>query len=94
MKTIHKYILEITDSQIIQAPSIFCALTAQFQNNKLCLWAAVKTDSEIIEHEIIIIGTGNLMPDILLRYIATVQQAEFVWHIFLKPEINSCPTTV
>jgi hypothetical protein len=82
---IFKYELKIMDEQIVKMPKDAEILTAQFQNNKLILWANVrylnKEDSYVIE----IYGTGNPFPSAGMaerKYISTVQKDDFVWHIF------------
>ena len=85
MKRIFKYPLKITDLQKISMPKDSTLLTVQVQNGIPCLWALVDTDKETEERFIGIIGTGNLVPKGILRYIGTFQGLEnnwFVGHVF------------
>jgi hypothetical protein len=82
-KTIWKWVIELTDRQVIEMPRGSKILTCQLQNGSICLWALVNPTQEL-EHRIIqIVGTGNpfeYATDPI--YIASVQQSQFVWHIF------------
>lgn len=62
-------------------------LSAQLQNNILCLWAEVDTREPLREHFIEIAGTGNpLRSDMSVEriFIDTVQDPScgLVWHVF------------
>lgn len=85
MKTIFKYPLDVVDTQVIKLPKGADPFTAQFQSDQLCIWAAVDTDAELEDREFRIIGTGQPL-DLsgVFRYLSTVQQGSFVWHIFTK----------
>lgn len=72
-------------------PSGAKILTAQVQNDTLCLWAIVPVDHNFrFDSRIIcVVGTGNVMPEpsaphLTLNYIATAQQygGGLVWHVF------------
>lgn len=93
MKTVWKYLLEITDRQEILMPYNAEILTIQEQHNILCLWAVLNTAPDPIfgeekEKRIIeIIGTGNLIPELAIhetkrKYINTCIMEPFVWHVF------------
>lgn len=85
MKTIFKYQLSITDTQIIKMPKGADPFTAQFQGDDLCVWAAVESDAELEDREFRIFGTGAPL-DLsgVFRFLNTVQQGPLVWHIFTK----------
>lgn len=83
--TIYKYPLDLVDRQVRSMPIGAEVLTAQVQRNEICLWAIVPPGQPNEERIFEIIGTGNpVVVDIGVerRYIATVQQGEFVWHVF------------
>lgn len=84
MKTIHKFPLQVADSQEMKMPKDSTILTVQVQNGTPCLWALVDTDKEAEERFIRIIGTGHPVPENVLRYIGTFQVLEgtFVGHVF------------
>ena len=85
MKTIFKYQLEVTGTQVIKLPKGADPFTAQFQGEQLCVWAAIDTEEELEDREFRIIGTGEPL-DLsgVFRFLNTVQQGPFVWHIFTK----------
>lgn len=80
---IYKYPLKLQDFQELVLPKRALILDVQNQRDQLCLWALVdsnETKSEVVF--IHIIGTGREhIPQSSLRYIATVQMGEFVWHV-------------
>jgi len=87
MHTIWKYQLEIKDEQEILMPKGSLVLSAGLQNNIVCIWVLV--DSSTGEHEPItikIFGTGNPLPIMppTFRFIGTIIQTPFVWHIFAQ----------
>lgn len=87
MRTIWKYPLELTDQTELMIPKGAEVLTAQMQELQLGLWILVNSDAETEVRTFDIYGTGNPVPAIDLRthtrkYIATVQQSIFVWHVF------------
>jgi hypothetical protein len=57
-------------------------LDAQIQGDTLCLWAIVNPIEEEEDRKIHIVGTGNLFPEIECCYLGTVQDGNFVWHVF------------
>jgi hypothetical protein len=86
-RTIHKYPLTITDRQQVLMPPGAQILTAQFQNDQLCLWALVEHERPTEKRAIRIAGTGHLISTETLRYIATVQSIQgptkgLVLHVF------------
>ena len=85
MKTIYKYPLIITDSQIVEMPKGAKILTVQTQNDTVCLLALVDTERPPEQHTIFIFGTGH--PFLLNKsatYLGTVQtnNGMLVWHVF------------
>jgi hypothetical protein len=87
--TIWKFPLEIADEQFIKMPSGAKILCCQMQDEIPCLWAIVDPTTTAAEQRIIrIIPTGGPV-DVFagqqtLRYIGTVQERVFVWHVFEK----------
>lgn len=83
MKTIHKYRLNITDQQTVDLPRGALILSAGLDPaGVLCLWAAVDTDKPAQPREIRIFGTGHPVPETPIRFIGTVNQGSFMWHVF------------
>lgn len=87
-RTIHKYVLEITDRQIIDIPGSFEPLCVQNQGGQLCLWAEVEFEGAMAANEsrriIDIYGTGSPMGDSFFStYIGTAQMPSgLVWHVY------------
>lgn len=83
MRTIYKYPLDLTDSQILHLPSSAKPLSVQLQGEQLCMWAEVNTGvggrKEVV---ITIVGTGHPIPPGAVHYLGTVQQGQFVWHVY------------
>ncbi len=89
-KTIFKYPLRIEDEQTFAVPVGTRALSVQFQDNSLCLWAMVEADSVHVTAGVSIRGTGHPCDDLdSENYIGTVQQEDIglVWHVFFYPEV-------
>jgi hypothetical protein len=84
MKTIHKFHLNITDSQPIMAGNSFTPLCVQTQNGVPTLWAEVDDEEPKTAHTIKMIGTGHEIKweDGRFIYLATIQIDVFVWHIY------------
>jgi hypothetical protein len=83
---IYKYILKFEDEQYLKLPKLAEVLTVQMQNDELALWAIVNpTQSEFDLRIFEIYGTGNPFPSVGMserKYISTVQNNKFIWHIF------------
>lgn len=89
MKTIWKYQLDVTDRQRLYMPKGAEILCVQNQGGVLCLWAKVDSGAKPEERVIVIVGTGRpIHRD--LKYIGTVQQVAFVWHVFEITRERAC----
>ena len=86
MKTIFKYSLSVTDTQVLKMPKNADVFSAQFQGNQLCVWGLVDTEAELEDREFRIFGTGQPFEVLgMFRFVDTVQQGDyFVWHVFIK----------
>jgi len=86
MQTIYKYILDswlVGQPQTVNMKKSAKILSSAMQNDKLCIWAIVDTESPDEQRSFIIIGTGhNLASSFKLNYISTVQDSPYVWHLF------------
>lgn len=83
--TIYKYPIKLTDSQKVKLPINAEILTAQMQDDTLCLWAKVEESNTSMEERIIdIFGTGCPISDEHRRYIGTTQMhgGALIWHVF------------
>ena len=88
MQTIHKYPLEVSAVNTFQAPLDAWPLCVQMQHGKPTLWMLVTPDKDQASFQAIIFGTGHPVESVDNRqYVGTVQDGEFVWHVFLKQAI-------
>ena len=93
MRTIWKFPLDFADKVEIQMPCFAAIIHVGVQHERLCLWAIIDIDQPLVTRRFRVIGTGHEYPDCLPeKYIGTVFQDVFVWHIFEVPEnsIKSC----
>lgn len=86
-RTIHKYVLDLQGDWKIRAPEVFEPLSVQLQRGQICIWAIVDPQGEQRQHQFYVAGTGHpLRQDAAAqRFVGTVQQNDFVWHIFWLP---------
>lgn len=85
MKTIYKYDLDIRNRQIIDLPLDAEIIKIGFDPNKLlCIWAIVDSEAKtFLETVFYIFGTGHEVYE-ELKYLGTVNQDRFVWHVFTE----------
>lgn len=87
MKTICKFPLDVTDRQLLTLPQDSQILSVIVQNGTLMLYVLLETEkNSVCEKEIEIYGTGHPVSQdgSNKKFIGTVQQNQFVWHIFEK----------
>jgi hypothetical protein len=85
MKTIYKYLLEITDEQTVSMPMGAQVLSAQMQGIQLCIWALVEVGNVNCDRRVRIFGTGNTVKlDGNWKFVDSVQERIFVWHVFVE----------
>ncbi len=102
MISIYKYRLPDPDLKIqtVKLPEVFTPLSVGTQRNPnsydwepkgLYLWATVNTNSEEVERQILVVGTGwdltklyKQMKDekVFGEHLGTVQDGDYVWHVF------------
>jgi hypothetical protein len=85
MRTIWKYTLDHTDEQTIQVPKNFTVMSTGDVDGQCVLWAMVDSEAETIPVRVRMFGTGNPvdLPG-RWRFMGTVQQPQFAWHIFIE----------
>lgn len=81
-RTIWKFQLKMTELPTIRMPKGAEVLSVQDQMGHLCLWAIVDPDEEMEDRHFRIFGTGHPIVYPTGDFIGTVQQGQFVWHIF------------
>ncbi len=84
MITIYKYPIEIIREQGVSMPEDAVILSVGLDPaGRLCLWARVNTHKAPRQRIIEIYGTGTVVASVLEgRFIGTVLQQEFIWHVF------------
>lgn len=85
MLTVHKFHLEIGKLNTLQIPEEAELLTIQNQRGNICAWFLVNTNNLFEERVFSVFGTGSSLNKVEMDdsvYCATIQQGEFVWHIF------------
>tara|TARA_R110001599_G_scaffold48928_1_gene140153 strand:- start:175 stop:438 length:264 start_codon:yes stop_codon:yes gene_type:complete len=85
MRTIHKTVLKLEDSQLVSLPKEAKILKVGEQYSKICIW--YETDTNIEEKEdktIIVVGTGHSIPQNAKKYLGTVflNRGQFVFHVY------------
>lgn len=88
MIKIYKYPLFVNESQVIKLQRRHRVLSVGLQDNQIYLWSAVETDDALVDLEVYIYGTGHTVTGSPttkniqdLKFIGTVQQGPFVWHV-------------
>jgi hypothetical protein len=74
----------VTDRPAIPMPKGAEILTVQVQRDEAQVWAIVDSDAPVEPRTLVIVGTGQPMPDDLGRYVGTWQAVggHFVFHVF------------
>lgn len=84
---IYKYVLDNVDhgsEHEIEMPSGATVLCVQLQGVDVCLWVSVgeANRQQPETRTFVVAGTGNAFDATRLRYVGTVQQGPFVWHVY------------
>ena len=87
IKTIWKYELRITDTQVVEMPDGAEVLHVGCQAGKICLWALVDPEAALIPYEFQIVGTGHPYEVGTGGHIGTAVIDPFVWHVF-SPDLR------
>lgn len=84
METICKYEIMFRVSQSITMPEGAKILSVQNQRGSLCLWVQCDTRKSMQQRTIVIACTGDRLycPGNEFKYIDTVQEDMFSWHVF------------
>lgn len=92
MRTIYKFQFFVADEVKIEIVGLLQILSIGNQspgNNRLTLWAMVDTHAKANVITLRLIGTGNPVSDKVYRdgrFITTVKDDPFIWHVFLMEE--------
>ena len=90
MQTVYKYpIQELREIVELELPSCSRILHVYPQRYGICVWALVNPHNKTTEiHRLRIAGTGHPIEG-NWRYLTSIHESVFVWHIFEEEE---CPT--
>lgn len=89
MTTIWKFRLKLHSHQTIPVPSGAKPLCVQIQGGSVCIWLEVVPDNPICERIVRVCGTGIPMNTAHSQYVGTVQQNDFVWHVYIMEESDA-----
>lgn len=80
MRLIHKATVDLKSLQELRLPDDCTILSVQLQGANICLWYSFEEGRSMRNRLIEIVGTGHAEP--LGKYLASVQQDKYVWHIY------------
>ena len=81
--TIYKYLLMITDEQLLTVPEGAAVLHVGEQDGELCVWCLIDPKAPNVQKMVRIYGTGNPYDgDLEQFHVGSVQIGPFVWHVF------------
>ncbi len=85
MRAIWKFPFEIKSPVEIHMPEFSTILHVDVQNSVPCLWAIVDTEQPVVPVYFHLVGTGKPLSNSLSKrnHVATFQDGQFVWHLFL-----------
>ena len=85
MITVWKFPLQYTPArQVVELPEGYKLLLFDHQHAVgPCLWASVDDAAPTRRHEVIMVGTGQPVPE-GADHLGTVQQGPYVWHYFIR----------
>lgn len=83
MVTIYKYPLTSSED-IVYLHEGYKILDAQYQNDKIVLWAVVDTYKPRSVKVLVSSFNTGVELDELAKYVSTIQVGKIVWHIFIK----------
>ena len=79
---IWKFPLTLNDEAEVEMPEGSEVISVDNQGGTICLWAICSPAMPTDIRRFAIVGTGNPMPTKLKKFIGTVIQHPFVWHVF------------
>lgn len=88
MKTIYRYQVPVADRLTVQMPAGATVLSVRPSrgrlDDQLDVWAVVDTSAPDEARELLVVGTGNPLPDDVGAFVGTVltHGGVFVWHVF------------
>lgn len=88
MKIIYKYPLKLSEGHVLLLPRGAKALRVDLQNQKYYLWALVDLNKELVNTNVLCLGTGCPAPTDIdqFAYVNSIQEMGFVWHFFIEQQ--------
>lgn len=80
--SIWKFALPLKGLVCVEMPKGADLLSVDDQRGQICLWALCNTKADTVKRWFRIIGTGHQIDSEVGKFVATVQQDSFVWHVF------------
>ena len=85
MRTIHEYPLELVDGyQPVATRWWWRAVHVAMQDGKPTVWAEVRTDGDVLQRRLLVVGTGYPVPD-GCEHVGSAMDGQFVWHVYVAP---------
>ena len=84
MRTIYKYPINLNEKQSILTYEGAKPLRIAIQESTICVWMEVSTEEKKVDKNIYCFGTGFELPNLDLKYIGSVDDFPFVWHIYYE----------
>lgn len=86
IKKIFKYEFEVADEVTLDLPFETDVLSVGTQNfGRICIWALVVPGARLVKRKFVVRGTGHPIDMDGLKFLGTVFDSTFVWHVFEKP---------
>lgn len=86
-RTIWKFPIELTDRQRVMMPDGAVILSAAIQSHSgLCVWAEVDPSAVKQPRTVYVVGTGHPLAVDGARFVGTVLDPPFVWHVYVEQE--------
>ena len=92
MKTIYKFVIEVSGKQSIKIPKNAVILSAQIQHETLCLWVELDDREPVSDRDIYVFGTGHgIDPSLDIHFIDTVQLmgGDLIFHVYYAHPNNT-----
>ena len=92
-RAIWKFPLRLTAEQDIVGRMGIRPLSVQSQRGTLTMWAEVDPDAMEAVFRVKILGTGHQFSEgsSLFDFVGTVQQDQFVWHVYIRTAVAKKP---
>jgi hypothetical protein len=88
MRRVYKYpVPDIGTVFTVNMPAGAQVVNFETQGEQMCFWAVVDPSARAKPREFTVFGTGWDIEDDRWRYVASLQDPPYVWHLFEKGDI-------